>query len=93
MAAASSGAEADRLMGRLLELTEQSWINSSQVSAALGELRLQPIEAEIYLLRELADIVRAFPLKMFAELDRRERLIDAVQQALDEAIEREEQAL
>jgi type III secretion protein W len=86
-------AEADRLMGRLLELADQSWINSSQITAALKDLELRPVEAEIYLLRELADLVRAFPLKMFADLDRRERLIDAVQEALDDAIEREEQSL
>jgi type III secretion protein W len=80
---------------RLLDLAEQAWVSAADVEriAAEAGLKLRSLEAEIYFLRELAEIVRALPFRVFKEIDQRERLIDAVQEALDDAIRREEEAL
>ena len=43
--------------------------------------------------RELADLVRALPLKIFKEPEQRLKMVDAVQEALDKAIEQEEAEL
>lgn len=83
---------ADRLIGRLLELADRSWVGPEDLSKLIGELGVRGIEAEIYLLRELADIVRAVPLKVYKDMEQRERLMDAVQAALDDAIRREDEA-
>ena len=59
----------------------------------VAELGIRQVEAEIYLLRELSDLARAVPLKIYNDMDQRDRLIGAVQEALDDAIRREEDAL
>ena len=91
--AAATTAAADRLVGSLLELAEASWLSSAQVEKLAREQRLPSTEAEIYFLRELADLVRALPLKAFKDPDQRLKLVDAVQETLDKTIEREEAEL
>lgn len=86
-------AAADRLVGSLLDLAEASWLSGAQVEKLAREQRLPSTEAEIYFLRELADMVRALPLKVFKDPEQRLKLVDAVQEALDQAIEREEAEL
>ena len=84
---------ADRLVTSLLELAEASWLSGAQVEKLVREQRLRTTEAEIYFLRELADLVRALPLKIFKEPEQRLKMVDAVQEALDKAIEQEEAEL
>ena len=84
--------QADQLMIGLLRLGEQSWIGPSDIRGLVRPLALANIEAEIYLLRELGEVARMIPLKIFRDPEDRLRLVDAVQQALDDAIEREEEA-
>ncbi|HMR31382.1 MAG TPA: TyeA family type III secretion system gatekeeper subunit [Geminicoccaceae bacterium] len=84
---------ADRLIGQILELAERSWVGPDDLRKLVGELGIRQVEAEIYLLRELSDLVRAVPLKVYNDMDQRDRLIGAVQEALDDAIRREEDAL
>jgi type III secretion protein W len=78
---------ADRLVSSLLELAEASWLSGAQVEKLVREQRLRTTEVEIYFLRELADLVRALPLKIFKEPEQRLKMVDAVQEALDKAIE------
>jgi type III secretion system TyeA family effector delivery regulator len=56
--------------------------------------RLGVVESEvkIYFLRELSAILRQLPLKVYASPDDRLRLINGLQEALDEVIEEEEDA-
>lgn len=84
--------KADELVGGLLALTEKNWLVRSDIEGLLKPLRVgNDLEAEIYVLRELTEIARAMPLKLFADLESRERLIDAIQEALDDAVTREEE--
>jgi type III secretion protein W len=90
---APAAAAADRLLSSLLELAEASWLSGAQVEKIVREQNLRSIEAEIYFLRELADLIRALPLKIFKDPEQRLKMVDAVQEALDKAIEREEAEL
>ena len=90
---APAAAAADRLLSSLLELAEASWLSSAQVEKIVREQNLRSTEAEIYFLRELADLIRALPLKIFKDPEQRLKMVDAVQEALDKAIEREEAEL
>lgn len=83
---------ADRLIGRILELADRNWVGPEDLAKLVGELGVKGIEAEIYLLREVAEIVRAVPLKVYKDMEQRERLMDAIQAALDDAIRREDEA-
>ena len=90
---APAAAAADRLLSSLLELAEASWLSGAQVEKIVREQNLRSTEAEIYFLRELADLIRALPLKIFKDPEQRLKMVDAVQEALDKAIEREEAEL
>lgn len=58
-----------------------------------SRLGISECEAKIYFLRELAAIMRQLPLKVFSSPDDRLRLVDGIQQALDEAVDEEEDEL
>lgn len=51
---------------------------------------IRELEAEIYFLRGLSELAREIPPKAYRDPANREKLRDAVQEALDEAIAREE---
>jgi type III secretion protein W len=91
--ATAAGQAADRLIGGLLGLAEASWIAAAHVEKIVREQRLPSLEAEIYFLRELADLARLMPLKAFKEPEQRLKLVEAIQEALDAAIAREEEEL
>lgn len=73
-----------------VDLMADKWVASGKIEA-LGD-RLAPfdLECRIYFLRELNALFRNVPTKAYESLDVRERLLDASQEALDKAIEREE---
>ena len=48
------------------------------------------LEAKIFFLTELKKMVRAIPLKVFEDLDQREKLLSVIQETLDSMIELEE---
>lgn len=49
------------------------------------------IAAIIYFLHEYLENVRSLPLKLFPDLEQRERLVTVMQEALDRAIAKEEE--
>jgi len=58
---------------------------------AIGQaMGVEAVEAEIYFLRGLSELAREIPLKAYADPTQREKLRAAVQDALDDAIARED---
>lgn len=87
----AAGKKATDLMKGLLPIMNESWADSNKVARLAPELGIRSnLEAEIYFLREVTEIVRRIPVKVFATPENRDNLLLASQQALDEAIEREE---
>jgi type III secretion system TyeA family effector delivery regulator len=82
--------KAHQLMRDILPLMEERWIDGAKIRAIADRLHLRTDEARIYFLRELLALVRRFPLKIYKDDEARQRLIIAVQEALDAAIEEEE---
>lgn len=75
------------LMNGLLPAMNESWANSEKITSLASDMEVQSnSEAEMYFLREVTEIVRSMPLKIFAEPKNRSDLLDASQDALDEAI-------
>lgn len=87
------GGNPEELMGSVLTLADSSWVQPDQVAQIGKGLGIREPEPEIYFLREMKEMVRLIPPKIFPDADRRDRLLDAVQDALDAAIEREEEGL
>ena len=84
---------AHQLMKSFLPLRSVSFVDASKIRAISRELSISDIEAEIYFLRELHGIARRLPLKLFPDDQSRERVITAIQDALDNAVDEEEEML
>lgn len=81
-------------MNRLMGLKSEKWLRMDHVTKLVAQLGCDPIEAQIYFLREMGGMIKELPLKIFEEdLEKREKLIDVTQEALDDAIDREEEML
>ncbi|CAM2005085.1 type III secretion system gatekeeper subunit SctW [Acanthopleuribacter pedis] len=81
-------------MGRLMGLKSEKWLRMDHVAKLVAQLGCDPIEAQIYFLREMGTLIKDLPLKIFEEdMEKREKLIDVTQEALDDAIDREEEML
>ena len=84
---------AHTLMKHVLNLKDQRFIDATQVRRIASDIGLTSIEEEIYFLRELHGICRRLPLKIFGDDEDRLRLVAGVQEALDAAIDQEEEEL
>lgn len=81
-------------MNRLMGLKSERWLRMDHVTKLVAQLGCDPIEAQIYFLREMGGMIKELPLKIFEEdMEKREKLIDVTQEALDDAIDREEEML
>ncbi|MFO1349148.1 MAG: type III secretion system gatekeeper subunit SctW [Gammaproteobacteria bacterium] len=78
------------LLRGILQIKEERWLNGGQVGAIVQDMGIHELESEIYFLRGLSELVREIPLKAYQDPANRDKLRDAVQEALDEAIAREE---
>ena len=85
--------DAHQLMKEVLPLKDEKWVDGNKVGSVADRLQLKSIEPRIYFLRELHGIVRRFPEKLFKETEDRQKLATAVQEALDTAIDIEEEQL
>jgi type III secretion protein W len=81
------------LMGRIMALKEEQWITGNSIEGIVQSVGIRDIETRIYFLRELKNLVRDIPLKVYGDTESREKFLDAVQEAMDKAIESEEEAL
>lgn len=83
--------QAHVLMQQVLPLMEERWVDGARVRSIVDQQQIQGDEARIYFLRELIGIVRRIPLKVYKDDESRGRLIGAVQEALDTAIDEEDE--
>jgi type III secretion system TyeA family effector delivery regulator len=79
------------ILREVLPLKNQRRIDPTAFLSLTERLGISESEAKIYFLRELAAIMRQLPIKVFASPDDRLRLVDGIQQALDDAVEEEEE--
>lgn len=79
------------LMDRIMGLKDQQFITGGSVTDIVRSMGIRDIEAQISFLREFKNLVREIPLKAYSDTATREKLLDAVQEALDSAIEIEEE--
>lgn len=80
------------LMRQILQMTAQRWTDPqafTQIATAAG---LRRIEARIYFLTQLRERIRTLPLKLFVSAEAREKMLEALQTALDHEIAQEDVA-
>ena len=78
------------LMRELLDMTTQRWIDPDRFIQMLAKIGIRKSEMRIYFLTQLRERVRLIPLKLYPVPETREKMLDALQQAMDIEIAREE---
>ena len=71
-------AAAHLLMKDVLPLKDQRFVDSSKISAIANKLNIRDDEARIYFLRELHNIVRKLPLKIYNDYQTRQSVLTAM---------------
>lgn len=79
-------------MREILHLTTQRWTDADVFTRLATSAGFNVIAARIYFLTQLRDRVRQLPLKLFVTTEAREKMLEAMQAALDQEIAREELA-
>ena len=78
------------LTREVIHLTSERWVNSSRFNSLATQLGVAELQQQIVFFTGLKGILKELPVKVFPDPDTREALMKALQGALDEAIEREE---
>ncbi|MCG9610085.1 TyeA family type III secretion system gatekeeper subunit [Vibrio harveyi] len=81
------------LMSDVIALVEQRWVGSEEIWNLANAMELGATERKISFFRELHKLVRHIPIDVFNDEEQRQNLIQAVQKALDEAIDLEEEEM
>ena len=87
----SPGPSGGDLLKLMLELLQNKWLQPEHISAIISKLGIHQIEHEINFLNGFKELVRSIPLKAYQDPEQRQRYLDAIQLALDDAIDREEE--
>ena len=79
------------LTREVIRLTSERWVNSSRFSALALQLGVHDNAMQIAFYTGLKGMIRELPQKIFADPETRDALLKALQGALDDAIDREEE--
>lgn len=86
----TSGLTAMDLLGDVVALRGKNYLGSSAIDAICRKAMPPDIEREVLFLQELLTTVRKFPVPLFDDESGRMTVMDAVQSAVDQAIQRED---
>ena len=75
----------------LVELTGKSWVTPHTFNSLLEKFAVQNLAVQIQFLTGIKKILAALPVNIFDDADARDKLLSAAQDALDAAIEQEEE--
>lgn len=79
------------LMQDLIDVTQEKWVAAGRFSSLCERLGAHEPGAEIATLAGFRQILSELPVKVFSDADIRQSIIGAAQEALDGAIERDEE--
>ena len=79
-------------MREILQMATQRWTDPDRFGKLATTAGFHAVEARIYFLTQLRERVRLMPVKLFVTSEAREKMLEALQTALDQEISREEVA-
>lgn len=88
-----SGFSAMTLLEDVMKWTSQSFLSASEVREAAMKAAPPDIEHEVLILQEILSAVRKFPTALFGDDNARATVTSAVQEAVDDAVQREDEYL
>jgi len=71
-------------------MTSQRWVDPDRFIQIMAKMGLYKTEIRIFFLTQLREKVRMIPLKLYPTPDIREKMLEALQQAMDSEIAKEE---
>lgn len=77
----------------LLALQDKSWVTANDINRFVEAFDLRDSGEIIVFLQQFKQLVREFPIEAFKDMDHRFNLLEAIQESLDMAIEKEEDEL
>jgi type III secretion protein W len=89
----AGGMTAMGLLGDIVALREVRFLGSMQIEGILAKAHAPDIEKEVLFLQELLMTTRKFPVVLFDDDQGRLKVLDAVQEAVDKAVERDDEWL
>ena len=81
------------LLGDLVDLRKEHFLGAMQIDRIASKAKAPDIEREVLFLQELLNMARNLPVQLFDGEQGRMKVIDAVQESVDEAIRREDEYL
>lgn len=90
-ATASADSRAFDLLKELVSLTSERWASPTRFAGLARQWAPGGVPAQIRFLTQVKAIVRSLPPQVFVDMDARLAVLGALQEALDQAIEQEEQ--
>lgn len=79
------------LFKELVAITTERWISPGRFGALALNWAPSDISAQVRFLTRVKNVLRAMPVQVFSDADARQAALAALQDALDTAIEQEEQ--
>ncbi|WP_298208961.1 type III secretion system gatekeeper subunit SctW [Acidovorax sp.] len=77
------------LMQDLVGISAEKWVSGTRFTALADKFGAKGVEAQIHFLTGLKMLTREMPVKVFVDADQRQTVFQAVQDALDAAIDKE----
>lgn len=87
----AKGFEPVALMKELVAISGEKWVSASRFTGLADKLGVTDVGARIRFQTAVKAMVRELPVKVFADADVRQNILNAVQEALDQAIDQEEE--
>jgi type III secretion protein W len=85
------GLQAFELMKELVAITGEKWVGASRFTSLADQWDLRDVPSRIIFLTGVRTLLRDMPVKVFADMDVRQSILNAAQEALDAAIDLEEE--
>ena len=76
----------------LVNLTGQRWVTSQSISSLVEKFDVRGLQKQIQFLTGVKNVLRQLPVEIFEDPDARQTLLNAAQDALDAAIDLEDDA-
>ena len=81
------------MMKQILTLVGREWMDRSHVDDYLRHLDVNDAQLEVNILRETRRLIERLPAKSYANVEQRQKVMDVILLAQDDAIEHEDEAL
>ena len=79
------------MMKDLVAIAGEKWVNAGRFTEAASRFGASDVEPQIAFLAATKGLMRDMPIKIFSDDDTRRSILDAAQEALDQAIDLEEE--